>query len=128
MIQEALDAVYEYRNDLNEGNIDKINAWISDDFIGYFGYYADKEFEIYRADSYKLDNIETIKGYEGKSPYWKYTDLTHNLRTDDEIIFSSIVEFYLQEEKVATALAMEVFKKESGGWKLFRQHMESYSK
>ncbi|MEH7225395.1 DUF4440 domain-containing protein [Bacillus sp. JJ1566] len=127
MFQEALNAVYDYRKDLNEGNIEKINAWISDDFIGYFGYYTDKEFEIYRVDSYKLSNIETIKSYEGKSPYWKYTDLTHNLRSPDELILSSIVEFYFQEEKVATALAMEVFKKESGVWKLFRQHMERYS-
>ncbi|WP_010676723.1 hypothetical protein [Bacillus timonensis] len=126
MIQEALHDVYRYRNDVNEGNIEKINAWISDDFIGYFGYYPDKEFEIYRAESYKQDNIETLKGYEGKSPYWKYTDLTHHLRKPDEIILSSIVEFYFLEEKVASALAMEVFKKESGGWKLYRQHMEGY--
>ncbi|MEH7236861.1 DUF4440 domain-containing protein [Bacillus sp. JJ1562] len=128
MNQEALNAVYDYRKDLSEGNLEKINAWISDDFIGYFGYYSDKEYEIYRADSYKLDNIETVKGYEGKNPYWIYTDLAHSLRTDDEIILSSIVAFYLQEKKVATALAMEVFKKESGGWKLYRQHMERYSK
>lgn len=127
MIQETLNVVYDYRKDLNEGNIEKINKWISDDFIGYFGYYTDKDYEIYRAKSYKQGNVETIKGYEGKRPYWKYTDLTHNLRTNDEVILSSIVEFYLQEEKVATALAMEVFKKESGIWKLYRQHMERYS-
>lgn len=128
MIQEALNAVDNYRKNLNIGSIEEINTWISDDFIGYFGYYTDKDFEIYRADSYKLSNIETLKSYEGKNPYWKYIDLTHNLRTHDEIILSSILEFYLFEEKVATALAMEVFKKESGEWKLYRQHMERYSR
>lgn len=127
MIQEALNAVHDYRKDLNAGGIEKINNWISDHFIGYFGYYDDKEFEIYRGNAYRLDNSNTLKNYEGKNPYWKYIDLTHNLRAADEIILSSILEFYLFEEKVATALVMEVFKKEAGEWKLFRQHMERYA-
>jgi hypothetical protein len=126
MKQEALLAVQAYRKDLNEGNIEKINSWISDSFIGYFGYYNDKEYEIYRGEEYRLDNIETLKNYEGKQPFWKYIDLTHNLRTSDELILSSILEFYLENQKVATALAMEIFKKEKNGWQLFRQHMESY--
>jgi hypothetical protein len=29
--------------------------------------------------------------------------------------------------KVATALAMEVFEKELGEWKLYREHMEKYA-
>lgn len=126
MEQEALLAVKSYRKDLNGGEIEKINSWISDSFIGYFGYYNDKDYEIYRGEDYRMDNVETLKNYEGKQPYWKYIDLTYNLRGDDELILSSIIEFYLKKQKVATALAMEVFKKEENEWKLYRQHMESY--
>ncbi len=35
MENEAIRAVEEYRKDLNAGNIEKINSWVSDDFIGY---------------------------------------------------------------------------------------------
>ncbi|WP_439876047.1 DUF4440 domain-containing protein [Bacillus mycoides] len=127
MRNEALHAVEEYRKDLNAGNIEKINSWVSNDFIGYFGYYSDRDYEVYRGDTYKEDNIETLKSYEGQSPYWKYKDLTHNLRMENELILSAIVEFYLQDKKVASVLAMEVFKKEIDGWKLYRQHMERYA-
>ncbi|WP_442599863.1 DUF4440 domain-containing protein [Neobacillus sp. D3-1R] len=127
MLKDALNAVVEYRRVINTGNVMEINKWVSDDFIGYVGYYADKDYEVYRGDSYKLDNVETFKSFEGKDPFWKYKDLTHSLRTPNELILSSIVEFYLSGEKVATALAMEVFKKELGEWKLYRQHMEKYA-
>lgn len=48
------------------------------------------------------DNIETLKSYEGQKPYWKYKDLTHSLRTENELILSAIVDFYLQDKKVAS--------------------------
>lgn len=127
MENEAIRAVEEYRKDLNAGNIEKINSWVSDDFIGYFGYYSDKDYEVYRGDTYKEDNIEILKSYEGQKPYWEYKDLTHSLRTENELILSAIVDFYLQDKKVASVLAMEVFKKEMDGWKLYRQHMERYA-
>lgn len=126
MKDEASIAVIEYRKDLNEGDVEKINEWISNDFIGYFGYYPDKDYEIYRGESYRLDNIETFKEYRGKKPYWHYIDLTSNLRSPNELIVSSIVDFYLSEDKVASVLSLEVFKKESDQWKLYRQHMERY--
>ncbi|MED0973164.1 DUF4440 domain-containing protein [Bacillus paramycoides] len=107
--------------------VEKINSWVSDDFIGYFGYYSDRDYEVYRGDTYKEDNIETLKSYEGQKPYWKYKDLTHSLRMENELILSAIVDFYLQDKKVASVLAMEVFKKEMDGWKLYRQHMERYA-
>lgn len=127
MLQEALNAIEQYRNVLNTGTVFEVNEWISDNFIGYFGYYHDRDYEIYRGESYKLDNIETFKAYEGKNPLWSYSDLTHSLRSPDEVILSSIVDFYLSNTKVASAMAIEVFKKESGGWKLYRQHMERYA-
>ncbi|WP_395761556.1 hypothetical protein [Bacillus sp. 3G2] len=68
MENEAIRAVEEYRKDSNAGNIEKINSWVSDDFIGYFGYYSDKDYEVYRGDTYKEDNIETLKSYEGQNP------------------------------------------------------------
>lgn len=126
MGNEALKAVFDYRKVLNSGDVQKINEWISDDFVGYFGYYSDRDYEIYRGEAYRLDNLETFKGYEGKEPYWHYNDLTSNLRSSNELILSSIVDFYLQKEKVASALTVEVFKREANGWKLFRQHMERY--
>jgi hypothetical protein len=126
MLQEALNAIDQYRKVLNTRTVYEVNDWISDNFIGYFGYYHDRDYEIYRAESYKLDNIETLKAYEGKNPCWSYNDLTHNMRSPDEIIISSIVDFYLSDSKIASALAIEVFKKESGKWKLYRQHMERY--
>ncbi|MGN4422958.1 hypothetical protein ACTFQN_03680 [Bacillus cereus group sp. MYBK30-1] len=46
---------------------------------------------------------------------------------ENELILSAIVDFYLQDKKVASVLAMEVFKKEMDGWKLYRQHMERYA-
>ncbi|MHC0036915.1 DUF4440 domain-containing protein [Pseudoneobacillus sp. C159] len=127
MLNEALLAVKEYREVLNSGKIDQIKQWVSDDFIGYFGYYTDRDYEVYRGSEYKEDNIATFKAYEGKNPFWQYNDLTQNLRTPSELIISSILEFYLSGIKVATVLAMEVFKKEAGEWKLFRQHMERYA-
>jgi hypothetical protein len=127
MEDEALKAVGEYRSVLNNGDVNEVNTWISDDFIGYFGYYNDRDYELYSGDSYKSSNIDTFNSFKGKSPYWEYNNLTHNLRSENEIILSSIINFYLSGDKVASALAMEIYKKEPGGWKLYRQHMERYS-
>ncbi|MBT2683801.1 DUF4440 domain-containing protein [Bacillus sp. ISL-37] len=126
MLNEGLNAVKDYRKLLNTGKVREINKWISDDFIGYFGYYEDREYEVYHGEQYRLDNIETFKMYEEKKPSWVYNDLTHSLREENELILSSIVDFYFSEQKVASALAVEVFRKENSGWKLFRQHMEKY--
>ncbi|CAG9621532.1 DUF4440 domain-containing protein [Sutcliffiella rhizosphaerae] len=127
MEKEAIKAVEEYRSILNEGEVEEVNKWISDDFIGYFGYYNYRDYEVYNGESYKESNIETLNSYKGKNPYWEYQDLTRNLRSENEMILSSIIDFYISGEKVATALAMEIFKKERDGWKLYRQHMERYS-
>jgi hypothetical protein len=43
------------------------------------------------------------------------------LNTQDELILSSIVKFYLSGKKEAIVLAMEAFKKE------YRQHLEKYT-
>ncbi|WP_053367846.1 hypothetical protein [Bacillus sp. FJAT-27245] len=127
MLNEAIKAVEEYRSILNKGDVQEVNKWISDAFIGYFGYYNDRDYEVYDGSSYKKSNVETIKGYQGKNPYWEYNDLTMNLRSKNELILSSILNFYLSGEKVAVALAMEIFRKEPDGWKLYRHHMERYS-
>ena len=127
MINEAIKAVEEYRSILNSGKVNEVNRWISDNFIGYFGYYNDKDYELYNGESYKKSNLETFNFYAGKSPHWEYNDITKNLRSDNEIILSSVINFYLTREKVASALTIEIFKKESDGWKLYRQHMERYS-
>lgn len=127
MLNEALKAVEEYRNVLNTNDVNAVNKWISKDFIGYFGYYNDRDFEVYNCESYKLSNVETLESYKGRNPQWNYTELTRNLRSENEIILSSIIDFYLSGKKVASALAMEIFKKEQEGWKLYRQHMERYS-
>jgi hypothetical protein len=127
MINEGLNEVNEYRRLLNLGEVHEINKWISDDFIGYFGYYEDRDYEICRGEQYRLDNIETFKMFEGKNPFWDYNDLTHSMREENELILSSIVDFYLLGQKVASALAVEVFRKVLSGWKLFRQHMEKYA-
>ncbi|MFJ8067153.1 DUF4440 domain-containing protein [Psychrobacillus sp. NPDC096426] len=127
MVSKAIKAVEEYRSVLNNRDVNEVNKWISNDFIGYFGYYNDRDYEVYNGDSYKKSNVETFNSYKGKNPQWEYNDLTHNLRSENEIIFSSIINFYLSGEKVASALALEIFKKERDGWKLYRQHMERYS-
>ncbi|WP_059173325.1 hypothetical protein [Bacillus sp. FJAT-27445] len=127
MLSEAIKAVEMYRSILNKGDVQEVNRWISDDFIGYFGYYNDRDYEVYDGKSYKESNVVTINSYQGKSPFWEYNDLTRNLRSENEIILSSIINFYLSGEKVAVALAMEIFRKEPDGWKLYRQHMERYS-
>ncbi|MCM3575356.1 DUF4440 domain-containing protein [Mesobacillus subterraneus] len=127
MLNEALKAVEEYRNVLNSNDVNEVNKWISKDFIGYFGYYNDRDYEVYTGASYKLSNVETFESYQGKNPQWQYTDLTSNLRSENEIILSSIIDFYFSGKKVASALAIEIFKKEQEGWKLYRQHMERYS-
>ena len=127
MVSEAIKAVEECRSVLNNIDVNEVNKWISNDFIGYFGYYNDRDYEVYNGDSYKKSNVETFNSYKGKNPQWEYNDLTHNLRSENEIVFSSIINFYLSGEKVASALALEIFKKERDGWKLYRQHMERYS-
>ncbi len=127
MLNKAIKAIEEYRYDLNNSNVNKVNQWVSDDFIGYFGYYNDRDYEVYNGDSYKRSNVETINSFKGKNPKWEYNDLTHSLRSENEIILSSIINFYLSGEKVASSLTIEIFKKEEGEWKLYRQHMERYS-
>lgn len=127
MFDDAIAAIEEYRRVINEGTVEEVNAWISDDFIGYFGYYPDRDYEVYRSEHYKADNIETLAMYEGKQPHWEYVDLTRNMRSDNELIVSAIVNFSLQGTKVASVLAMEVYRKEQGAWKLYRQHMEKYA-
>ncbi|MBE9915825.1 DUF4440 domain-containing protein [Paenibacillus donghaensis] len=127
MLEEAIAAVEEYRRVINKGNVEEVNTWISDEFIGYFGYYPDRDYEIYRSEHYKTDNIETFAAYEGKQPHWEYKDLARNMRTDNELIISAIVDFSLHGKKVASVLAMEVYRKEKGAWKLYRQHMEKYA-
>ncbi|GIP28294.1 hypothetical protein J23TS9_34240 [Paenibacillus sp. J23TS9] len=127
MFDDAFAAIEEYRRVINEGTVEEVNAWISDDFIGYFGYYPDRDYEVYRSEHYKTDNIDTLAMYEGKQPHWEYVDLTRNMRSDNELIISAIVNFSLQGTKVASVLAMEVFRKEQGAWKLYRQHMEKYA-
>lgn len=127
MLNEALKAVEEYRKVLNSNDVNEVNTWISNEFVGYFGYYNDRDYEVYDGDSYKSSNIETFESYIGQNPQWQYTDLTSNLRSENEIIFSSIIDFYLSGKKLASALAIEIFKKEQGVWKLYRQHMERYS-
>jgi len=127
MLNKAIKAVEEYRYDLNNSDVNKVNQWVSDDFIGYFGYYNDRDYEVYNGDSYKRSNVETINSFKGKNPKWEYNDLTHSLRSENEIILSSIINFYLSGEKVASSLTIEIFKKEEGEWKLYRQHMERYS-
>lgn len=127
MLNKAIKAIEEYRYDLNNSDVNKVNQWVSDDFIGYFGYYNDRDYEVYNGDSYKRSNVETINSFKGKNPKWEYNDLTHSLRSENEIILSSIINFYLSGEKVASSLTIEIFKKEEGEWKLYRQHMERYS-
>ncbi|WP_349408286.1 DUF4440 domain-containing protein [Pseudalkalibacillus sp. SCS-8] len=128
MTNEALKAVEKYRFVLNKGKVEEINQWISDDFIGYFGYYNNRDYEVYNCESYRKSNVETLRSYKDKQPHWAYNDLNHNLRSETEIILSSIIDFYLSGKKVASALAIEIFKNENDGWKLYRQHMERYSK
>ncbi|MED5016302.1 DUF4440 domain-containing protein [Paenibacillus chibensis] len=127
MFHEAVAAVEEYRRVINGGTAEEVNAWISDDFIGYFGYYPDRDYEVYRSAHYKADNLETLAMYVGKEPHWEYSDLTRNMREDNELIISAIVNFSLKGSTVASVLAMEVFRKEQGVWKLYRQHMEKYA-
>ncbi|WP_232423533.1 MULTISPECIES: DUF4440 domain-containing protein [Bacillus] len=127
MKEEALLAVQEYRNDLNTCDVIKINAWVSDEFLGYFGYYSDVDFIVYTGEEYREDNIETFSNYVNQEAYWEYYDFTSSLRSQNELINSSKVDFYLKGKKVASVLAMEVFKKEQDGWKLYRQHMERYA-
>ncbi|GIO32363.1 MULTISPECIES: DUF4440 domain-containing protein [Paenibacillus] len=127
MFDEAIAAVEAYRRVINEGTAEEVNAWISDDFIGYFGYYPDRDYEVYRSEHYKTDNLETLAMYEGKEPHWEYSDLARNMRTENELILSAIVNFSLHGKQVASVLAMEVFRKEQGEWKLYRQHMEKYA-
>jgi hypothetical protein len=126
MLNAALEAVNEYRRVINNEDVYEVNKWISDDFLGYFGYYQDRPYEVYTGESYRKDNIETLNSFIGKKPFWEYEDLHHYLRAKDELILSSIVHFYLSGKKVASSLAMEVFNKEAGGWKLYRQHMEGH--
>lgn len=49
-------------------------------------------------------------------------------RTENELTISAAVNFSLHGKQVASVLAMEVFRKEQGEWKLYRQHMEKYDK
>ncbi|MBM7632366.1 DUF4440 domain-containing protein [Geomicrobium sediminis] len=123
---EVWDAITNYRTDLNLGDVERINGWVSDDFIGYFGYYNDVDYRVYRGQEYRDDNVQTFIGYQGKNPTFEYNDLTYNLRKHDELILTATIDFYLEGQNQTTVLTVEVFKKETTGWKLYRQHMEHY--
>ncbi|GAK02100.1 hypothetical protein JCM19037_307 [Geomicrobium sp. JCM 19037] len=126
-MEEVWQAVEVFHKDMNSGDVERINAWVSEAFVGYFGYYDDVAYRIYNGEEYREDNIQTFQSYEGKRVEFRYTDMKSSLRKPDELILTATIDFHLDRQLLTTVLAVEVFKKEQAGWMLYRQHMEHFA-
>ncbi|HEU5140541.1 MAG TPA: DUF4440 domain-containing protein [Bacillales bacterium] len=126
MLQQALESVKTFRGLMNEGNISEHNRRITDDFFAVFSMGDDSSFETFNAEQYREGNLEAGKAYEGRSPFWEYKNLGSGVRSDNEIIISSQIDFYLNKRLIKMAFCTEIYRKEEGVWKLVRQYMEKY--
>ncbi|HET7578410.1 MAG TPA: hypothetical protein VFK33_03940, partial [Bacillales bacterium] len=62
----------------------------------------------------------------GKNPCWDYRDLGSGMRSDNEIIVSSHIDFSLNKRLMMSAFCTEIYRREEGVWKIVRQYMEKY--
>ncbi|HET7579583.1 MAG TPA: DUF4440 domain-containing protein, partial [Bacillales bacterium] len=95
MLKEALEGVKSFRRLMHEGTAAEQNELIADDFFAVFSSGRDASYEAYNAEQYREGNREALKQYEGKNPCWDYRDLGSGMRSDNEIIVSSHIDFSL---------------------------------
>jgi hypothetical protein len=114
------------RDMMNDGRISERNSLVSDDFFAVFSFGNEGEVETYHAEQYRQGNVEAHEFYLGKNPHWHYADLHWGMRSDNEFVVSSTIDFTLNSELVMKALVMEVYRFEDGYWRLLRQFMEKF--
>ncbi|HEX7064354.1 MAG TPA: hypothetical protein VF199_04740 [Bacillales bacterium] len=127
MLKEALTGVRSFRRLMNEGKIAEHNKRVTDDFFAVFSMGDDSSFETLNAEQYRDGSLEAAGAYEEKNPCWDYRDLGSGIRSDNEIIVSSQIDFYLNKRLIKKAFCTEIYRKEEEVWKLARQYMEKYS-
>lgn len=124
---DALQAVQQYRELVNQGRVAEVNALVTDDFFAVFSLgNPGEEYETYTADQYRSGNEEAKAYYQGKYPRWHYTDLASAMRGESEFVITAKIEFTLNGDPVMNALVMEVYRLDGGAWKLARQYMEKH--
>ncbi|MFC4618232.1 hypothetical protein ACFO4N_05755 [Camelliibacillus cellulosilyticus] len=126
MALTAIEGIRYYREQMNKENVADINRLVADDFFAVFSLGKNRNIETYDAEHYRSGNLEVFKLYEGKNPVWDYTDFQLGQRFDDEVIVSSQIDFFLDGHLLMKALCTEVYREESGEWKLARQYMEKF--
>lgn len=126
MLDQARKSVKYFRTLMNEGKIAEHNRLVAEDFFAVFSIGSDRSIETYDAEQYTAGNKEAATQYEGKSPHWDYQDFASEMRFDDEIIFSSHIDFSLNGHHIMKAFCTEIYRLEGEDWKLVRQYMEKY--
>jgi hypothetical protein len=126
MLEKAMEGIKYYRKQMNDCNFTEVNRLVADDFFAVFSLGKERSFEIYHAEDYRNGNLEVAKLYEGKQPIWDYKDLEIGKLSDDEVIVSSKIDFYLEGVLKMHALCTEIYRYEAPDWKHVRQYMEKY--
>ncbi|HET6872170.1 MAG TPA: hypothetical protein VFH42_04195, partial [Sporolactobacillaceae bacterium] len=122
MIKNALEGIQYFREQMNLCRFSEVNRLVADDFFAVFSLGKERSIEIYRAEEYKLGNLEVAKLYEGRNPYWDYKDIENGMRFEDEVIVSSKIDFYLEGSLLMHALCTEIYRYDDPDWKLARQY------
>lgn len=129
MLMTVQEAILEHREAMNRGDLETVNAGISDRYFGVFCLGNPGAHEIYNAQEIRDGNASADQYYRQglkKVPQWAYTDWEWGLRGDRECVVSSRIDFSLDGDVIMQALVTEVYALEGDQWRLLRQYMEKY--
>lgn len=125
----AQEAILQHREAMNRGDLDTVNAGISDRYLGVFCLGNAGTHEIYNAQEIRDGNASADHYYRQelkKVPQWAYTDWEWGFRGESECVVSSRIDFSLDGDVIMHALVTEVYALEGDRWMLLREYMEKY--
>lgn len=126
--QEVAYEVYkmmELHRKLSEGQFEEMNRLYSDDFQGWLYMPWVGELEQYNAETIKEGNRLASEYYNGKEIQFVYTGLKIVPQSAIQATVSYEVVHQNKEQMVMVrALALEVWRKETEGWKIIRWYEE----
>lgn len=125
----AQEAIQQHREAMNRGDVQTVNAGISDRYLGVFCLGNVGTHEVYNAQEIREGNASADQYYRQemkKVPQWAYTDWEWGLRGESECVVSSRIDFSLDSDVLMHALVTQVYALEEGRWMLIREYMEKY--
>lgn len=126
--QEVAYEVYkmmELHRKLSEGQFEEMNRLYSDDFQGWLYMPWVGELEQYNAETIKEGNRLASEYYNGKEIQIVYTGLKIVQQSAIQATVSYEVVHQNKEQMVMVrALALEVWRKQTEGWKIIRWYEE----